>query len=216
MNANKIKKTHPSVPSDDLIKKAVRIIKSGGIIVFPTRCLYGLGADAFNLKAVNRIFSIKQRPSNKPVSVLIKNKEALNKLVKNVPPVASWIIDCFWPGRITIVFEAKDTVPDNITAGTGKIGLRIPEHPVACSLLNDLDVPVTATSANISNCAGCSRILDLDSLIADRLDLILDAGPLKAGPGSTVIDVTEELPVILREGEVSEKDILTCLFNRLK
>jgi len=213
-NINKIIKIDPTNPRPELIKKAARVIKMGGVISFPTQYLYGLGADALNAKAVDRVFDIKQRPYNKPVSVLIKNRTVLADLVAHIPPAASRIMDNFWPGWITIVFEAKDTLPINLTAGTGKIGVRLPGHPVALALVNSVDGPVTATSANIAGNAGCSRISEFDFHVVEKLDLILDAGPLKGGIGSTVIDVTANVPEILREGSVSSKHILTVLNSR--
>lgn len=210
-NIDKTRKINPISPQHDLIIEAAGIIKNGGLISFPTTCLYGLGADAYNADAVDRVFEIKQRPDNKPILVLVKNVKELHKVVRYVPPTALHIMDSFWPGGVTILFEAKDTLPDNLTAGTGKIGVRLPEHPVAFALLNALDSPITGTSANLSGSAACSRISNIDSHIADQLDLILDAGPLKGGIGSTVVDITTASPTILREGEVSANDIFAAL-----
>lgn len=208
---DRVRKINPLKPQPDLIMEAARVIKRGGIVSFPTRCLYGLGADAFNVDAVDRVFEIKQRPYKKALLVLINNQKVLDKLVRYVPPAASCIMENFWPGKVTIVFEAKDTLPANLTAGTGKIGVRLPGHPVAFALVNAVQGPITGTSANLSGHAGCSSIPDLDSLIADKLDLILDAGSLKGGVGSTVVDVTYDFPRILREGEVPAKDIFAVL-----
>lgn len=204
----------PFNPQPELILKAADSIKKGGIVLFPTRCLYGLGADAFNPEAVDRIFRIKQRPYNKPISLLIKNTTDLHILVKHIPSTAKCIMDNFWPGQITIIFEAKSTISHNLTAGTGKIGIRLPEHPVAFSLVKEVNSPITGTSANISGQAGCSAISDLDVQIADKIDIMLDAGPLKGGTGSTVIDVTTPFPTILREGYVSAKNIIAALEKR--
>ncbi|MBU3980194.1 MAG: threonylcarbamoyl-AMP synthase [Proteobacteria bacterium] len=202
---------NPFNPQPELVLEAAQSIKKGGIVLFPTKCLYGLGADVFNPDAVDRIFRIKQRPYNKPISVLVKDINELRILVKHVPPTAKCIMDNFWPGQITIVFEAKSTISVKITAGTGKIGIRMPEHPVALSLVKEVNSPITGTSANISGKVGCSAISDLDVQIADKIDMILDAGPLKGGAGSTVIDVTTPFPTILREGYVSAKHIIAAL-----
>ena len=210
-NTDKVVKIDHANPRPDLISEAALIIKSGGVISFPTRYLYGLGADAFNADAVDRIFKIKQRPYNKPLLVLVDKQKDLTRLVRNVPSVATHIMERFWPGEVTIVFEAKDSLPENLTGGTDRIGVRMPEHPVALALTNSVKGPITATSANITGRGGCSRVQDLDPLIADKLDLILDAGPLKGGIGSTVIDVTVDPPKILREGAVSSKVILAAL-----
>ena len=208
---DKIIKIDHANPQPDLISEAALIIKSGGVISFPTRYLYGLGADAFNADAVDRIFKIKQRPYNKPLLVLVDKLKDLTRLARNVPSAATHIMERFWPGEVTIVFEAKDSLPENLTGGSGRIGVRMPEHPVALALTNSVQGPITATSANITGQDGCSRVQDLDPLIADKLDLILDAGPLKGGIGSTVIDVTVYPPKILREGAVSSKVILAAL-----
>lgn len=210
-STDKVVKIDHANPRPDLISEAALIIKNGGIISFPTRYLYGLGADAFNADAVDRIFKIKQRPSNKPLLVLVDKLKDLTRLVRYVPSVAAHIMERFWPGEVTIVFEAKDSLPKNLTGSTDRIGVRMPEHPVALALTNSVKGPITATSANVTGRGGCSRVQDLDPLIADKLDLILDAGPLKGGIGSTVVDVTVDPPKILREGAISSKVILTAL-----
>ena len=210
-NTDKIIRIDHTNPRPDLISDAALTIKKGGVISFPTRYLYGLGADAFNADAVDKVFRIKQRPYNKPLLVLVDKIENLTRLVRNVPSAAIHIMERFWPGEVTIVFEAKESLPENLTAGTDKIGVRMPEHPVALALTNSVNGPITATSANITGHGGCSRVQDLDPFIAEKIDLILDAGPLKGGIGSTVIDVTVDPPKILREGAVSAKVILAAL-----
>jgi L-threonylcarbamoyladenylate synthase len=207
----KIYKLNHDHPEPEIIQRAVNVIKQGGIIAFPTRCLYGLGADAFNAAAVDRIFKIKQRSFQKPILILIAQRIRLRRLVSNVSTTAARIMDHFWPGRMTLVFEAADSVPRHLTAGTAKIGIRLPGHPVAAALVNSLGRPLTGTSANLSGRPGCRRIDDLDPQIIQHLDIFLDAGPLKGGAGSTVVDVTQDMPRILREGEVSTKEILTLI-----
>ncbi|RLC09568.1 MAG: threonylcarbamoyl-AMP synthase [Deltaproteobacteria bacterium] len=205
------------------IRKAAHLIKDGGIVVFPTRCLYGLGADAFDTDAVERIFEIKQRPSQKPILILIDHQDAVKKLVQHVPRVASLIMEKFWPGKVTIVFEAKDSLSSSLTAGTGKIGIRQCGHPVAAALVRAVGGPVTGTSANIAGEAGCSRISDLSQRVGEKADLVLDAGPLEGGKGSTVIDVTSKSEhesgvmfpwTLLREGLVPEKSIIEIMNRR--
>ncbi len=207
----KVHKINPEHPESETIRRAGAIIKRGGIIAFPTRCLYGLGADAFNAAAVDRIFKIKQRPSQKPILILIEQRIQLERLAANVSPAAARIMDHIWPGGVTLVFEAHDTVPHHLTAGTGKIGIRLPGHPVAAALVRAAGLPLTGTSANISGEPGCRRIDDLKPRLAQQLDAGLDAGPLKGGTGSTVVDVTDNMPRILREGEISEKEILNLV-----
>jgi L-threonylcarbamoyladenylate synthase len=207
----KIIQVDPLNPRNDHINATSQIIKNGGVIVFPTQYLYGLGADALNDKAVDRIFEIKQRSYDKPFLVLIPNRKDLTEFVQHVSLTAEHIMNCFWPGAVTLIFKAKDTLPTNLTADTGKIGIRMPHHPVALALSMAVGVPLTATSANITGGLGCSTVSDIDPRISDKVDLILDAGPLKGGIGSTVVDVTVDPPIILREGAISAKDIFIAL-----
>jgi L-threonylcarbamoyladenylate synthase len=206
-----IKPVNPDIPAPELINDAARKIRSGGVVAVPTRCLYGLAADALNPEAVERVFQIKQRPENKPLLVLIRDQAQLNPLVKSVPVVAGKLMDKFWPGQLTLVFSANDDLPLNLTAGTAKIGIRIPEHPVAVALVNALENPITGTSANLSDDAGCSRISDLNPAIVEKLDFVLDAGPLKGGIGSTVVDVTTDPPTILRQGVISARKVMEAI-----
>ena len=207
----KIIQIDPLNPGDDHINATSQIIKSGGVIVFPTQYLYGLGADALNAKAVDRVFEIKQRSYLKPLLVLIPHRKDLTKLVQHVSLAAEQIMNCFWPGAVTLIFKAKDTLPTNLTADTGKVGIRMPYHPVALVLSKAAGVPLTATSANITGDSGCSTVSDIDPRISEKVDLILDAGPLKGGIGSTVVDVTVDPPKILREGAILAKDIFIAL-----
>ncbi|MBW1985019.1 MAG: threonylcarbamoyl-AMP synthase, partial [Deltaproteobacteria bacterium] len=163
--SDKVRKINCANPETGIIAEAARIIRNGGVVVFPTRSLYGLGADAFNTKAVNRIFHIKQRPVNKPILVLIKDKDELERLAALVPPAATAIMERFWPGRVSIVFQAKEGLAANLTAGTKKIGIRLPGHNIAYKLVKAAGSPITGTSANLSGSAGCFQINDLDEKI---------------------------------------------------
>ena len=205
---DKICRIDPIRPEPVLIQHAARTMRSGGIIVFPTSGLYGLGADATNDEAVGRIFQIKNRVTVKPILILIRNTGQLDRWVTTVPKMARKLIHRHWPGGITIVFDARQNLPSNLTAGTGKIGIRLPAHPVATALVDSVDFPVTGTSANLAGQPGCATIDELPPLIIDRVDLVLDAGTLAGGKGSTVVDVTGKQPVILRTGVVPSASIL--------
>jgi L-threonylcarbamoyladenylate synthase len=143
--------------------------------------------------------------------VIIDDISRLGLLAAEIPEKGDRLIKAFWPGKLTLVFKAKESVPESITANTGKIGIRLPEHPVAVALVRALKKPLTATSANPSGMPGIYRIADLEENFKNQVELILDAGELKGGPGSTVIDVTINPPVILREGEVSTKELMEIL-----
>lgn len=201
------------MPQPKLIARAVEVIRGGGVVCFPTRCLYGLGADAFNPAAVERVFEIKQRPPGLPLLVLISRPEQIEELAAKVTPAARLLMERFWPGRLTLVLDARPEVPPRLTAGTGKIGVRLAAHPVARALVEAFGRPLTGTSANLSGGGGCRRIAELDPWITGQVQLILDAGDSKGGVGSTVVDVTGESPTMIREGEVSRPEILAVLKN---
>jgi L-threonylcarbamoyladenylate synthase len=213
-SGNKIRQVSPNDPESAVIIEAGQVIATGGIVAFPTKNLYGLGADAFNCEAVEKIFRIKQRPSQMPLLILIKHRSELPRVARKVPPVAEYIMDYFWPGGLTIIFEAKAELPANLTAKSGKIGVRLPAHPVAAALVEAALNPITGTSANISGGTGCSNISELAPSIRDGVDLILDAGRLPTGIGSSLIDVTVEPFRILREGSVSAQRLYEALNDR--
>ncbi len=200
----------PARPDPDLIARAARTLRTGGHIIFPTSGLYGLGADATCRDAVDRIYTLKSRTAAKPILILIPAARDLTRWVTAVPPTAEKIIAQYWPGGITLIFNARPILPDTLTAGTGKIGIRVPAHPVARALISAVDFPVTATSANPAGAAGCTAISAIAPVIAAGVDLLLDAGPLAGGPGSTVIDVTVEPPLILRSGSLSVAPRFFC------
>jgi L-threonylcarbamoyladenylate synthase len=213
----KIIHVDPLNPRHDQILKASGMIHTGGVIIFPTQYLYGIGADALNTQAVDRIFEIKKRSHRKPILVLIEKQKYLSRLVQEIPSAAESIMNTFWPGAVTIVFEAADTLPANLTAGTHKIGVRMPRHPVASAVTKAVGGPVTATSANITGDSGCATVSDIAPGFMDQVDLILDAGTLKGGLGSTVVDVTVDPPKIIREGAIHAKDILAALkFRKIR
>jgi L-threonylcarbamoyladenylate synthase len=207
----KIRKIHPTVPQTDIIEEAAAVILGGGVVSFPTRCLYGLGADAFNEAAIQSIFDIKQRPKDKPILLLVGSPADVSGLAVKVPAAAQIIMSRCWPGQVTMICKANDRVLSILTGGTGNIGIRMPEHPVAAELVKRVGRPITGTSANISGHIGADKSPDADSLIADKVDLLLDAGPLKGGGGSTVVDVTKDPPVILREGIIPAAEIFKAL-----
>lgn len=211
---NKIRRIDGRHPQQDVIQEAARIICSGGVVVFPTTSLYGLAADAFSPEAIEKVFAIKQRPSNKPILILVPDIRDIQGLVQDIHPAAKQVMTALWPGNLTLIFKAGSVLLPRLTAGTGKIGIRLPVYPVARLLVRAAVRPITATSANISGHRGCSQIADLDPSVAAAVDLILDAGPLQGGAGSTILDVSQDPPVFLREGAIPQSRILSVLQNR--
>jgi L-threonylcarbamoyladenylate synthase len=191
----------PLSPAPADIGRAVDTLVKKGVVVLPTTGLYGLGADARCAEAVRRVFAIKNRPALKPVLVLVPGIEELETLVRTIPAYVEPLLG-LWPGGITLIFESRDAVLPELTGGTGKIGVRLPAHPVAKALVARFGGPITGTSANLAGMPAVARVADLGEEIRSRVDLVVDAGPLAGGAGSTVLDVSTWPIRLLREGAV--------------
>lgn len=172
------------------------------MIAFPTETFYGLGADALNPGAIEKVFKIKHRSTGNPLPVLIRDLSQVPELVESIPQQAWTLITQFWPGPLTLVFRASRKVPDLLTAGTGKIGIRISGDPLARRLLDCLPVPITATSANRSGDPGPTTAQEVLRSLGEEVALILDGGKTPGGMPSTVVDVTVTPFVILRKGQI--------------
>lgn len=197
----------PLAPQPEVIRAAAAAVRAGGVVVFPTSGLYGLGADPFDAAAVQRLFTLKRRRADQPILVLVAAASTLARLLTEVPPAGRAIMEHFWPGGVTVICRAREGLPRGLTAGSGKLGVRLARHPVAVALIEAVGGAVTGTSANLSGAPGCRRIDDIDPQLAADVDLLLDAGELPGGSGSTIVDVSVTPPRILREGAVSARAI---------
>ncbi len=193
------------------IRKVGRIILQGGVAAFPTETFYGLGADARNEEALKKIFQIKGREENKPLLLLIADREWLSELARNIRPLAGRLMEKFWPGPLTLVFESSPRLSDLLTGGTGTIGVRFSPHPVAQALVQAVGGAVTATSANLSGQPSASVAGEVFRAIGDRVDAVLDGGQTAGGLGSTVLDVSSQVPRIVRQGVLSRAELAPFL-----
>ena len=189
------------------LKRAAEVIISGGVVAFPTESFYGLAVNARDEEAIQRLFRIKGRQSDSPILILISSPGALDQYVVHISEIAHKIIRQFWPGGLTLVFEARPAISPLLTANTGKIGLRLSSHPVATALAGAAGVPITGTSANISGRPACINAREVFHSLGKGVDLILDGGRTRGGKGSTVLDVSVNPPVILREGMVDREEL---------
>jgi L-threonylcarbamoyladenylate synthase len=181
---------------------AAQTILDGGVIVYPTETIYGLGANALEPKIVDKVYRIKQRPKSNPILVLIPNRISLEELVTGIPDTAELLMDKFWPGPLTIVFKASPIVSPILTAGSGKIGVRLSSDDFCRELLSICKIPITSTSANLSGEPNPDSIGIINKLVLDAVDLVVDAGKLTSQTPSTVVDVTNGKVELLREGAV--------------
>jgi L-threonylcarbamoyladenylate synthase len=189
------------------IYRAAEIIKKGGIVAFPTETVYGLGADAFNPLAVARIFEVKRRPYFDPLIVHVAHPADVRKLVKEIPLKAKKLVERFWPGPLTVVLLKEEDIPDIVTAGLPTIAIRMPDHPMALSLIKESRCPIAAPSANPFGYLSPTTAEHVRDQLGDLVDLILDGGPCPVGVESTIVSFPEGKPRLLRPGGVSLEEI---------
>ncbi len=195
----------PATP--EAIAEAGRLLREGRLVAFPTETVYGLGADAFNPLAVARIFEVKNRPTFDPIIVHIADVAQLADLVKEVPETAWRLIEKFWPGPLTLVLPKTGKVPDIVTAGLLTVAVRMPAHPVALALIRAAGRPVAAPSANPFGYLSPTTAEHVRDQLDGRVDLILDGGPCPVGVESTVLDLTADVPTVLRPGGLAVEDL---------
>lgn len=194
-------------PEAEAIHAAAAVIQAGGLVAFPTETVYGLGADAFNAQAVARIFTAKQRPTSDPLIVHISAVGQLEQLAVDIPPTAYTLADAFWPGPLTLVLKRADAVPGIVAQGRTTIAVRMPAHPVAHALIKAAGTPIAAPSANTFTRPSSTAAQHVLEDLKGRVELVLDGGAATIGLESTVIDLTQNPPVILRPGGITMDDL---------
>ncbi len=200
-------KIDPRLPDEALLRQAADIVLGGGIIIYPTETVYGIGALFSNEQALRRVFAVKGRDPSKPVLLLIKDAASLRNLITGMSYTALGLAEKYWPGPLTLLFQASEKLSPLLIGDERKIGCRVSSSPVARKLLSIIKQPITSTSANLSGDKNPSEINDISPLLLDSVDVILDAGRLGDGLPSTVIDVTIEPFKIIRQGEIIPEDI---------
>ena len=191
----------------DTFADAVGALKRGEVIVFPTETLYGLGADALNFAAVEKVFQLKGRDPNNPIPVLVADQEMLLKVVANVPPAAIRLMNGFWPGPLTLVLPARQGIPAPLLNGTGGIGVRISSQLIATELVNALGRPLTATSANPSGQTPARTLEEAKKYFAGRIEIFVDSGKLTSKTGSTVAEISGDMIRVIRAGDISKREL---------
>ncbi len=192
---------------DSLIAEAAAILQAGGLVAFPTETVYGLGANALDEQAVARVFDVKKRPRFDPLIVHVANVEGALRLAADFPTVARRLAEKFWPGPLTLVLPKRTVVPDLVTAGCSTVALRIPDHPVAQALLRAANLPVAAPSANPFGQISPTTAEHVRAQLGQAIDLILDGGPCRVGVESTVLQLTNDVPLLLRPGGTTLEEI---------
>lgn len=201
----KVEKDNPDIKT---IYKAADIIKKGGVVAFPTETVYGLGANSFDDKAVDKIFIAKGRPQDNPLILHVNNVEEVYMLVETVDKRAKKVMESFWPGPLTLIFKKSEKVSKKLTGGLSTVAIRMPKHKIASEIIKYSKVPIAAPSANLS---GKPSPTNAEHVIRDlygRVDMIIDGGDTGIGVESTVLDISQDMPTILRPGGVTYEDLI--------
>ena len=189
------------------LQSSANIIKSGGLVIFPTETVYGIGANGLDENAVKRIFIAKGRKQDNPLILHISNLDMLNQIAKNINEVEFKLMDAFWPGPLTLILERKDIVPDVVTGGLSTVGIRMPSGEIAKNLIEYSGVPIAAPSANISGKPSGTNLDDIYDEFESKVDYFIDGGNCEVGLESTVVKVIDSIPHILRPGKITPEKI---------
>jgi len=195
----------------ETISKAAKFLQNGEVVAIPTETVYGLAANAFNDAAVAQIFQIKNRPLFNPLIVHIKSIEYLDEVATNIPPIAYQLANAFWPGPLTLVLEKKSCVSPIVTSGKNTVGVRIPSHPIALALLEKLDFPLAAPSANPFGYISPTTSEHVRSQLGDKIAYILEGGSCERGIESTIVGFDGNKPILYRVGAISNEEIESCV-----
>jgi len=198
-----------------MIGEAVSILQAGGLVAFPTETVYGLGADARNREAVERIFAAKGRPADHPLIVHLCDAKEMSKWAQDIPEAAWQLAEVFWPGPLTLILRRQPNVPDAVTGGLDTVALRVPNHPVALGLLRAFGGGIAAPSANCYGRVSPTSAEDVREELKDSVDLVLDGGRCSIGIESTIVDLSTSTPKILRPGKITEEELYRVLGSSL-
>ena len=215
MMNTQVKKVDAMHPDMDIMREAGEIIRQGGLVGFPTETVYGLGADALLPEGAKRIYAAKGRPSDNPLIVHIADFEALKKITSYIPPQAKALADAFWPGPLTMIFQKSDAVPYETTGGLDTVAVRMPSHPTALALIREGGGYIAAPSANTSGRPSPTLAEHVYEDLKGKIPMILDGGAVGIGIESTIIDLSEEVPMILRPGYIT-KEMLSEVLGEVR
>lgn len=198
---------HLELTKSEVKSHIKKTIQSGGLVVFPTETVYGIGANAKDSLAVNRIYQAKGRPSDNPLIVHIAHQEDVKLYIKELPSIALPLMEAFWPGPLTLIFKKNEVMPLNVTGGLDTIAIRMPSHPIALEIIKMSETPICAPSANVSGKPSSTLFEHVKYDFMNRVDIIIDGGKTHIGLESTVLDITQPVPVILRPGSITKSMI---------
>ena len=190
-----------------MLEKASELIKQGKIVIFPTETVYGIGTNGLDEQAVKKLYNVKQRPLNKPISLLVSNMEMVDMIAKDITETEYKIMEKFFPGPLTIILKKKDIVPDIVTSGQETVGVRMPSGEIARKLVELAGVPIAAPSANITGEPSGTNLQEIKKYFDGKADYFIDGGESELGVSSTIVQVVDGKIQILRQGSITLEDI---------
>ena len=201
----------PGAPQRDAIQEAAKWILNGGVVAIPTDTVYGLACDPFRADAVARVFAVKGRAAERALPLVASNAAQVAAHLGTLPPLGARLAERFWPGPLTLIVAAPASLVRDVTGDTGTVGVRVPADEVARAIAAACGRPITATSANLSGEPATGSPDEVERTLGDRVDLLIDTGPTRGGPPSTIVDVTSAEPRLVRAGAIAWDEIHTWL-----
>ena len=190
-----------------MLEQAAELIKQGKIVVFPTETVYGIGTNGLNERAVKKLYEVKQRPLNKPISLLVSNMEMVDQIAKDITDIEYKIMEKFFPGPLTIILKKSDIVPNIVTSGQDTVGVRMPSGEIARKLIEVAGIPIAAPSANITGQPSGTNLQEIRKHFEGKVDFFIDGGNSELGVSSTIVQVVDGKPQILRQGSITLEQI---------
>lgn len=197
-----------------MLKQAAKLIKQGKIVVFPTETVYGIGTNGLDEQAVKKLYKVKQRPLNKPISLLVSNMEMVNQIAKDITETEYKIMEKFFPGPLTMILKKKPIVPDIVTSGQDTVGVRIPGEETARKLVELAGIPIAAPSANITGQPSGTNLQEIKKHFEGKVDFFIDGGISELGISSTIVQVIDGRPQILRQGSITLEQINQIILDK--
>ena len=198
------------------LQKPAQIIKNGGIVIFPTETVYGIGTNALNEQSIKHLFEIKQRPLNKPISLLVNSMKMIEEIATDISDIEYALMKNFFPGPLTIILKKNNIIPNIVTSNSNTVGIRMPANKIALELLNYANIPIATTSSNLSGNPSQTNFENTIKDFKNSADYFINGGESEIGLASTVIQIVNNTPYILRQGSISEAEIKSFVKSFIK
>ena len=196
------------------LKKSAEVLKQGGLVVFPTETVYGIGTNGLNESAIKKLYEAKHRPLSNPINLLVSNMDMVKKVARDITDIEYKLMESFFPGPFTLILKKSSIVPDILTSNKDTVGIRMPDNKIALELINYANTPIATTSANLAGNPSGTNLKDVMKDFENKADVFIDGGNSKIGIASTIVQVIDGVPNILRQGSITKEQIEKVLKNK--